>query len=86
MSESGLRDAEVSNWGSILAPAKTPSAIVVRINEATRQVLGNASVRERYAVMGFETAPSTPAELEAHMRAEVAKYADVIKSAGIKQE
>jgi tripartite-type tricarboxylate transporter receptor subunit TctC len=86
MSESGLRDAEVSNWGSILAPAKTPNAIVVRINEATRQVLGNASVRERYAVMGFETAPSTPAELEAHMRAEVAKYADVIKSAGIKQE
>ena len=36
--------------------------------------------------MGFETQPSTPVELETHLNAEVAKYADVIKSAGIKQE
>ncbi len=86
LGESGLKDCEVSNWGSILAPAKTPAAIVTRINEAIFQVLGNASVRERYATMGFETQPSTPAELEAYMTAEVTKYADVIRSAGIKRE
>ena len=86
VSESGLQDADVSNWGSILAPAKTPAAVVTRINESIRQILGSESVRERYAVMGFETQPSTPVELETHLNAEVAKYADVIKSAGIKQE
>ena len=86
LTESGLNDCDVSNWGSILAPAKTPAAIVGRINDAIHQVLGLASVRERYATLGFETQPSSPAELESHLSAEVKKYAEVIKSAGIKQE
>jgi len=86
LTESGLNDCDVSNWGSILAPAKTPAAIVGRINDGIHQVLGLASVRERYATLGFETQPSSPAELESHLSAEVKKYAEVIKSAGIKQE
>ena len=70
----------------VFAPAGTPTATVDRINRAIVQYLGRADVRERFLNTGVETVGSTPAQFEATVRSEVAKWGKVIREAGIRDE
>ena len=83
-SESGVPGYEMINWGAILAPAGTPTAIVNQVNAAINNVLQNADVRQRFNAQGFEPMGSTPEALGELLVSEAVKYAKVIKESGMK--
>lgn len=70
----------------VFAPAGTPSAIVNRLSGDIARYLQRADVRERFFNAGVETVGSTPAEFEATVKSEVAKWGKVIRDAGIRDE
>jgi tripartite-type tricarboxylate transporter receptor subunit TctC len=84
LAEAGMTGYETINWSSILAPADTPPEIVSWINAAIVVALKSQDVRQRLNDLGFEPRSSTPGELNAHMVAEVAKYAKALKESGTK--
>jgi tripartite-type tricarboxylate transporter receptor subunit TctC len=84
--ESGLKDYEVDGWYGLLAPGKTPAAIVNRLNAELRQVLNEAETRERFLQRGMQPAPGTAQEFAALIRSEIAKWGKVIRAAGIQPE
>lgn len=84
--ESGLKDYDVTGWYGILAPGKTPRAIVDRVNAELRRVLGDAETVERLAQRGIEPMPGSPADFAALIRREIPKWAKVMKAAGIQPQ
>jgi len=81
MMEAGLA-YETSNWSALLAPAGTPREIVARINASVQVALRLPEVRQRFNAQGFEPVGMAPDALEAHLNAEVAKYAKAIADSG----
>jgi len=86
VTEAGVPGYEHILWGMLLVPAATPKDVVARLNREAVKALESTSVRERYAGMGVEPAPSTPARALAYLRSETAKYAKVIKAIGLRIE
>ena len=86
IAESGLPGFEASTAFGLLAPARTPVEIVNRLSQESQRILQSAEVKERLAAQGLEAVGSTPQQYDAHIRAELAKYARIVKSAGIKIE
>jgi len=70
----------------IIAPARTPPAIVAKLNAALREALGTDDVKSRVAAEGAEITPSTPQEYAADIAAEAAKWGKVIRQLGLKAE
>ena len=71
---------------AVLAPAKTPAAIVNRLNQEMVRVLAMADVKEKFNNAGIEPVGSTPAQLAATMKSEMARQGKMIKAAGIRAE
>ena len=86
MAEAGYAGQEADTIQALLAPAGTPEAVVQRLYSESAKILARADVRERIGGLGYEILASTPAELAAQIRAEVAKWRRVVKEAGIKVE
>ena len=86
IAESGVPGYESSIMSGFWAPAGTPPAIVERLNRETVRFLNTAEVRDRLFKLGAEPAGSTPAELGAFVKADLAKWARVTKEAGIRAE
>ena len=86
MSESGLPGFEFNSWFALLAPARTPKAIVVRLNEEVLKALTDPDVRERFTAQGLTIRGSSPDELGVATRAQLAKYARVMKEANIRND
>ena len=86
MPEAGLPDFEIQSWFGLLAPAGTPSPIIGRLNAETVKVLGRADVKATLAAQGLEVAPGSPEQFAAHIKSEIAKFAKIGKTAGIKAE
>ena len=84
MAESGLPGYTVTGWFGLLAPAKTPPAIVERLNAEINRVL--PSLRERYAELGTELVGGTPGEFSTFIGTELAKWAKVVKASGAKPD
>lgn len=84
--ESGLKGYEVSGWYGLLAPGKTPPAIIRYMNGELQQVLADPEAIKRLAHAGIEPAPGTPTAFATLIRTEIPKWAKVIKAAGIPQE
>ena len=84
IAEAGLKGYEASSWFGILAPAGTPKAIVDRLQQQIARGLATPEGRERLATQGAEPIAGTPAEFAAHIRAEIAKWGQVVKAAGAK--
>jgi tripartite-type tricarboxylate transporter receptor subunit TctC len=80
--ESGLAGFEANSWWAILAPAGTPPEIIARLNAELVKILQSAYVKERFAGVGAEPAPSTPEEAAAHIKGEVGKWAAIVKASG----
>ena len=72
------------NWWGVLYPAGTPKNIVDKLHADTVKVLADADTKKRFADLGVETKSSTPAEFSAFIKAEMDKYAKLIKEANIK--
>jgi len=86
MQEAGLADYEVTSWYALYAPARTPPAVTERLNAEVRKILGQVPVAQRLRAQGFQPAPGTQAELATFMRDEIAKWARVVKQAGVTLE
>lgn len=84
VAESGVPGYEHVLWGMLLAPAGTPREIVARLNKEVHRVLALPEVRERYAGMGVEPAPSSPEQAAAYLKSETEKYAKVIQAIGLR--
>jgi tripartite-type tricarboxylate transporter receptor subunit TctC len=84
--ESGLPGFEVASTYAILAPAKTPPAIVQKLNEEIVKIMSTAEVRERFTALGIEAVSSTPEQARQTVATEVARWSQVIHNAGIKAE
>jgi len=84
--ELGLPQVNVSLWYGLLAPAGTPRPVLDKLNRALGQVLDSKDVTERLQAQGAEPMRGTPEAFAAFMREEMAKWAPVVKTAGVKAE
>lgn len=84
--ESGVQDFAVNSWVGILAPAKTSSAIISRINIELNAVLNDATVKEKLRLMGIEATPGSADQFNNEIKRDLARYGQVVKSAGIRVE
>ena len=75
---------EVSGWYGILAPAKTPNAVVTKLNVELNRILQEAATREILSREGADPLPRTPGELAATIARDVMKWAKVVQAAGLK--
>jgi len=86
VAESGVPGYEVVSWQAIYAPAGTPKPIVDRLHAEIARILATPEMQERLGKLGMQGADMTPEQLGSFQKAEVAKWAAVIKSANIKLE
>ena len=84
--ESGLPGLVAVNWWGVLLPAGTPKVIADKFRADLVKVMQDPEVKEKFAALGVEALSSTPAEFGAYIKSETAKYAKLIKDAGIKGE
>ena len=77
---------EILQWYGILVPANTPREVVGRLNKEIAAALAKPKIAQAYSQLGVEPAPGTPEAFSALMKAETARYAGLIKAAGIKVE
>jgi len=80
LAEAGYPGLEATAWHGMLAPARTPRAIVQQLQTAASEALGLPDVRERLAALGFDIAASTPAAFAAFIDAEARKWAPVVQA------
>ena len=83
VAESGVPGYEFSTWYGVLAPAKTPKAIITKINQAMNKGLKAADLRDKLGSQGMDAEPSTPEAFGKLIRDEIAKWREVIESSGI---
>lgn len=86
LAESGLKDFDVSVWHGLYAPKGTPKSVVDRLVAGLKQALKDPAIVKRFAELGTEPvadAKATPEALRAHLATEIAKWAPLIKNAGI---
>jgi len=86
LDEAGVQGYELSVWFGILAPAGTPRDIVQRLNAEITKILNSAEVKDRILKQGVEVQTSTPEQFDAFVKSEVARWAKVIRDAGIKAD
>jgi tripartite-type tricarboxylate transporter receptor subunit TctC len=86
MKESGYPDMVVDSWVALLASAKTPLAIIEKLQRETAAALAQPEVRERLLGLGINPVGNSAEEFAAQWRADLVKYEAVVKAAGIKAE
>ncbi len=86
LDEIGLKDFEAVAWNGLGAPAKTPREVIARINADVVKIVHSPDMKERLKADGSDPVGSTPAEYAAFLRAEIAKWAKVIKFAEVKAD
>ena len=84
LKEGGV-NAVVLGWNSLVAPASTPKEILALLNGHVRAIVESADFKQRILELGSEPKASTPEELAARLKSDVAQWAAVIKAAGIEQ-
>jgi len=82
--EGGIANAEYPIWFGLFLPAKTPREIVERLHAETLKALQSVHVRQKFAALGIDPMPMTPAEFSAHVQKEIATNAALVKAAGLK--
>jgi tripartite-type tricarboxylate transporter receptor subunit TctC len=83
LAQEGAGDISASNWTALLAPKGTPQPIIDKLQAKVVEILNMPDVKTRFAAGGVSTIPSTPAELEAKMKRELATYRLVIEKANV---
>jgi tripartite-type tricarboxylate transporter receptor subunit TctC len=86
IAESGLPGFETGSWQGVVAPARTPRAIVDKLNAEITRILNTPEVKQQLAGQGTEVRAGTPQAMAEFMRAEIARWAKVVKQAGVKVE
>ena len=84
--EEGIANFDVANWYGVMAPAATPRELVARLNADINKAMQVPEVRARLESVGTQMREQSAAEFDAYMKAEVAKYAKLVKDAGVRLE
>jgi len=84
--EAGVPGYDLSVWFGVLAPAGTPRDIIQRLNVEIVKILQSPDVKERFLKQGVDVQTGTPEQFDAFVKAEVARWAKVIKDAGIRAD
>ncbi|MGZ8464361.1 MAG: tripartite tricarboxylate transporter substrate binding protein BugD [Candidatus Binatia bacterium] len=86
MDEAGLKGFEVSIWHALYAPKGTPKPVIDKLTNALQDAMKDSTVKQRFADLGTEPVAlnrATPAALSAHLKAEIDRWAPIIKKAGV---
>ena len=86
MDEAGLKGFEVSVWHALYAPKGTPKPVIDKLTKALQDALRDSTVKQRFGDLGTEPIAedrATPAALRAHLKAEIDRWAPIIKKAGV---
>ena len=86
VSESGMPGFDATTWFGLLAPAGTPKEIITRINSESRKIGQLSGTRELLISQGADALGTTPEEFRAFIKAELVKWAKVVRTAGVKAE
>jgi tripartite-type tricarboxylate transporter receptor subunit TctC len=84
--EAGLKDFEIDNFTGLVGPAGMPADAVAKVHDAAVRALATPVVKERFASLGVQPVGNTPEQWGAEIRADMARWAKVIKAANIKVE
>jgi tripartite-type tricarboxylate transporter receptor subunit TctC len=84
--EVGMPDLLIENWYGMIAPAKTPPAVVAALNRIANEAMADPSVKQKLADQGLTLAGDTPEQFRGFIEAETVKWAKVIKQAGVTME
>lgn len=84
--EAGVADVHVTNWYSVMSVGGTPKPVLKRLHDELMRAIASADMREKLAAGALEPAPNTPEEFRRMVAAELARWAQVMKEAGIRQE
>ena len=84
MVEAGLADFEAISWFGLLAPAGTPVSIIAKLSHEAIKIVSQPDMREKFGLIGLDVVGDAPEAFAAIMRTDTAKWAKVIKDAGIK--
>ena len=82
VSESGLPGFESTSWGGVLVPAGTPAAVISSLHAELTRILRLPESREKLAALGADVVGGGPAEFGDYLKAEIAKWSEVIKASG----
>jgi tripartite-type tricarboxylate transporter receptor subunit TctC len=85
VAEAGVRGYEFTSWIGLLAPAATPGDIVTKLNQHIVKALRSPDLSAQFAAAGMDVVASSPDEFRRYMRAELAKYADLVHKRGLRQ-
>ena len=86
LAESGLPGYEMIAWAGVFAPAGTPPPVVQKLNALFRGALASPEGQTFYTQAGLRPEPGTPEELAQHVKAQLEKWAVLVKAAGIEPE
>jgi len=84
--EAGLKGFEMTVWSAAFVPAKTPKDAIAKLSDLLRVALADPTVRQQFSSTGGRSRGSTPDELRAFVKSEMAKWAAAVKTAGIEPE
>ncbi|MSQ65969.1 MAG: tripartite tricarboxylate transporter substrate binding protein [Limnohabitans sp.] len=84
--ESGVPDVDINSWVGLMAPARTPRAVVERLNTELNAVLADPEVREKLKTFGIYAAPGSTHKFGEDIKKDLARYAQIVKAVGIKQD
>jgi tripartite-type tricarboxylate transporter receptor subunit TctC len=84
--ESGLPGYVATSWNALSVPARTPAAVIERLQRAAQEALASPAVRNQLQALGVRAQGGTPAELQQLLASEVRRWSDVIKAAKIEPQ
>lgn len=83
--EAGEPKWEVTSWNAIFTPAGTPPDVIATLNKALNEVLADPEVKKKALELGIDARGSTPQDIQARLKNDIAKWSDVIQKAGIEK-
>ena len=86
MREAGYPEIESTNWSGLVVPAATPPSAISRLNAELVQALRNAEIKEKLKTYGMSPASGTPDQFGTFLQSAAARYAKVVREAGIKAD
>jgi tripartite-type tricarboxylate transporter receptor subunit TctC len=84
--ELGVKDFEIDDWVGLLAPAKTPKPIVMKLNQALNEILNSPEGKAKLLGMGITPSPGTPEKFGEQIKGDLTRFAPIVKSMQIKSE
>jgi tripartite-type tricarboxylate transporter receptor subunit TctC len=84
--EGGVKDFVIDDWVGLLAPAKTPKPIIMKLNQALNEILNSTEGKARLFAMGITPTPGTPEKFGEQIKGDLIRFAPIVKAANIKSE